>query len=94
MAANRRNKRRKKPRSNKANTRKSGSPSGWFVIGFWAVTFLLIGVTKYDQQTQMEQKGYAHLSVNWIIILLALILIAITFTVQCSMAGRQTSEVS
>lgn len=73
MAANRRN---------KLYTRKSSSPSGWFVVGLWVVTLLLIGTTAYSFQSQMTQKGHADVALKWVVILLVLIVIVITYTVQ------------
>lgn len=48
----------------------------------WVVTAVLVGITYFGYRSQMDQKGYAHLPVPWLLLLMVLVLVAIGVTVQ------------
>jgi hypothetical protein len=48
----------------------------------WVATTVLVGITYFSYRSQMDQKGYAHLPVLWLLLLVVLVLVAIGITVQ------------
>ncbi len=82
MARTRNRKRKQVARTAKQQNSRCGSPSGWSLIGLWALTPILMWATRVSQRSQIAQKGYAHVPLLWIIVLLGLAVMTIVLTVQ------------
>ncbi|MGB5835280.1 MAG: hypothetical protein WBG92_25290 [Thiohalocapsa sp.] len=88
MASNRRKQRKRTSQSDKPERRRPGSVGGWFVLGFWVVTLALLVATAFSFQSQMAQKGYAHVSLIWAVVLVGLVVMGIVFTARWAYARR------
>lgn len=82
MSTNRRKKRLRKSKLDKAAKHKSSLIGGRCLVGFWAVSLALTGTALLLFRYQYDREGHAEIPLALVAYLAGMIILAIFFTIQ------------